>query len=108
MLRPTATQVSPLPDYRLDVVFDNGERRIFDVSPYIQGQWFSELKDPDYFKSAAPDGFTVCWAHGHPLLNKKTAPAQARAEIAIRYSAAVSGLLGGSRRNSLRPVPPCH
>jgi hypothetical protein len=67
MLRPTATQVTAMPNYHLNILFDNGERRIFDVSPYIQGQWYSELKDPGYFKTAAPDGFTVCWANGQDL-----------------------------------------
>ena len=35
MLRPTAVKVIPKDDYILDVEFDNGERKEFDVKPYI-------------------------------------------------------------------------
>ena len=44
MLRPTATKVVPTSDYQLIVTFDNGEKRRFDVKPYIKGKlvWQSE------------------------------------------------------------------
>ena len=38
MLRPTATKVVPTSDYQLIVTFDNGEKRRFDVKPYIKGR----------------------------------------------------------------------
>ncbi|MEF9918125.1 MAG: DUF2442 domain-containing protein, partial [Eubacterium sp.] len=40
MLRPKAVAVKPRKDYMLLVDFSNGERRIFDVKPYISGSWF--------------------------------------------------------------------
>ena len=46
MLRPTATKVVPTSDYQLIVTFDNGEKRRFDVKPYIKGSWYGNLKDP--------------------------------------------------------------
>ena len=30
-----AKEVRTLPDFRLLIVFENGERRVFDVSPYL-------------------------------------------------------------------------
>ncbi len=67
MLRPTAVKVKAVPDYRLIVVFDNGEERIFDVKPYIHGEWYSELKDVNYFKTVDVDGFTVVWKNGQDI-----------------------------------------
>ena len=67
MLRPTATRVIPLDQYLLKITFDNGEDRIFDVKPYIQGSWYGELSDPAYFKSVFPNGFSVEWANGQDL-----------------------------------------
>ena len=37
MLRPTAINVTVQKDYTLKVFFNNGETKIFDVKPYIQG-----------------------------------------------------------------------
>ena len=67
MLRPTATKVVPLDQYLLKITFDNGEDRIFDVKPYIQGSWYGELSDPAYFRSVFPNGFSVEWANGQDL-----------------------------------------
>ena len=67
MLRPTAIKVKPLSNYQLDVFFDNGEEKIFDVKPYIRGSWYGELSDPVYFRSIVTNGFSVEWTNGQDL-----------------------------------------
>ena len=67
MLRPTVIQVEPLPRYRLLLAFDNGERKMFDVTPLIQGEWYGKLKDMSYFNRVEADGFTVVWPDGQDL-----------------------------------------
>lgn len=67
MLRPTATEVKPIDNYRLMIKFDNGEVKIFDVKPYIKGAWYGELNDKKYFQSVRLDGFTVVWPNGQDL-----------------------------------------
>lgn len=67
MLRPTVVKVTALPEYRLELVFDNKETRIFDVSPFIKGSWFGELKDPAYFSRVKPNGYSLEWEHGQDL-----------------------------------------
>ena len=57
MLRPTAKEVYPQRDYMLMIVFDNGETRVFDVKPYIRGEWYGRLADEAYFRAAKTDGF---------------------------------------------------
>lgn len=48
-MTPRLTAASPLPAASLLLAFSNGERRMFDVSPYLDKGLFVQLKDPDYF-----------------------------------------------------------
>jgi hypothetical protein len=66
-IRPTAKAVEPLPNYRLLVTFDNAERRVFDVKPYINGGWFGKLSNPDVFKSVRIAGLSVEWPEGQDI-----------------------------------------
>ena len=34
-MNPCVLTASPLPDHRLVLTFDNGERRMFDLTPYL-------------------------------------------------------------------------
>lgn len=67
MLRPTAIKATALDNYLLDIVFDNGENKIFDVKPYIRGNWYNELENKSYFSSVGVDGFSVVWPHGQDI-----------------------------------------
>ena len=67
MLQPTVANVQPLPEYRLLVEYTSGEKRIFDVKPYIEGTWFGELSDPDVFQTVHPYGSTVEWEDGQDI-----------------------------------------
>ena len=67
MLRPTAIKVNPLEIYIIQVQFDNGEIKLFDVKPYIKGAWYGELKEKSYFSTVHTDGFTVAWANGQDI-----------------------------------------
>ncbi len=66
-LRPTVVSVFPLPDYQLKLIFDNGEKKLFDVKPYIKGSWFGELKDPELFCTVAANGYSVEWKNGQDI-----------------------------------------
>lgn len=67
MLRPTATKVFPLDNYMLKIEFDNGEIKIFDVKPYINGNWYSELADKNYFKTVTTNQVSVEWENGQDI-----------------------------------------
>ena len=67
MLRPTAIQVEAVCEYKILVEFDNGEKKYFDVEPYIKGEWFGMLRCFEYFKRVSTDGFTVVWPDGQDL-----------------------------------------
>jgi len=67
-LNPRVATVIPHPDFTLTLTFENGERKKFDMTPYIdRSPWFEELRDWNYFSQARPDLGTVVWANGQDL-----------------------------------------
>ncbi len=51
MLRTPFIQVAhPHDDYTVTLTFENGERRLLDMSPYLQTQVFSPLRDLTLFR----------------------------------------------------------
>ena len=55
------TGVKAHPDYRLELEFENGERRLFDMSPYMDKKPFVKLKPIPLFNCARVDYGTVTW-----------------------------------------------
>ncbi len=55
--------VLALDNYKLLLTFENGEKKIFDVSPYLEIGKFSELKDNDIFRSVRVHFDSVEWAN---------------------------------------------
>ena len=67
MLQPNVLEVVPLADYKVFLVFETGEKKIFDVTPYISGDWFGKLKDVDFFNFVHVVGRTIEWAGGQDI-----------------------------------------
>lgn len=69
MLQPRLIVVKPCQNGQLLLEYVTGERRLFDVSPYISGSWFGELADPAYFARVRllPDGTGIEWPHGQDI-----------------------------------------
>jgi hypothetical protein len=57
-------KVEARPDYLLYLEFENGEKRIFDMSPYMDKKPFVELKGSPRFAMASIDYGTVVWPGG--------------------------------------------
>jgi len=53
--------VKVLPNYKLLVGFNTGEKKIFDFSKYLDLPIFNKLKNPVLFNRAFADGITVVW-----------------------------------------------
>jgi hypothetical protein len=60
-MNPRVKKVRPLDDFKLFIVFENGEERIFDVKPYLDKGIFTELRLLNKFNSAHVAGGTVQW-----------------------------------------------
>jgi hypothetical protein len=68
-MSPQVKSVEPLDNNQLKLCFENGDLRIFDVSPYLGKGVFQELKDSSYFKSARVVSGAVQWPHEQDLSN---------------------------------------
>lgn len=49
------------PDYKLHLTFNTGERKVFDMRPYLNRRVFKPLEDMNFFLKAYADGMTVVW-----------------------------------------------
>ncbi len=54
-------EVSVFPNYQLRLRFESGERRVFDMSPYMRKTPFDRIKDPAAFAKAYVALGTVVW-----------------------------------------------
>lgn len=59
----SVTSVKPLNDYKLLLEFDNEEKRIFDVLPYLSIGKFRELRDTALFNSVTIKFDSIEWAN---------------------------------------------
>lgn len=48
-------------EYKLFLEFENKEKRVFDVTPYLNSGVFCQLKNIKIFNSVFIDGGTVMW-----------------------------------------------
>jgi hypothetical protein len=62
-MNPRVKQVTPLKDYKLELVFTNDERGIFDCKPILDFGIFNELKELSYFKLVRIEDGTIVWPH---------------------------------------------
>ena len=69
MQEPKITLVKPIEPFSLFLEYETGEKKFFNVSPYIKGTWYSELGDKDYFKSVRiiNNGYGIEWANGQDI-----------------------------------------
>lgn len=54
-------RVEAMPDYKLFLEFENGEKRIFDMTPLMGKKPFIHLKGSPLFTKASVDYGTVVW-----------------------------------------------
>ena len=67
MLQPELLSVSPKEGYKLLLSYENGENKIFDVTPSISGAWYGELKDLETFKKVRGSNHSVEWEGGQDI-----------------------------------------
>jgi hypothetical protein len=60
-MTPDVVQVNMQPDYFLEAVFANGERRRFDMKPYLPYPAFAPLTDANCFLKAHVAYGAVVW-----------------------------------------------
>ncbi len=63
-MNPRVKSVNPTQDYLLEIIFNNGEKKNFDLKPYLNFGLFKELKDFTQFQTAKVKLGTVTWNNG--------------------------------------------
>ncbi len=56
-------EVKPMSDYQLLLKFENGEKRVFDVKPYLDKGIFKELRDEKVFRSVRVSFDSIEWSN---------------------------------------------
>ena len=62
-MNPRISEVTAIDGHKLKLLFDNGERRIYDCSELLDFGVFQELQDENYFRQAKVLDGTVVWPH---------------------------------------------
>lgn len=62
-----AIDVRPQADYCLLVTFDNNEKRLFDVKPYLGFRAYQELRIPALFNTVKIAGLSIEWINGQDV-----------------------------------------
>jgi Protein of unknown function (DUF2442) len=60
-MNPDVIAVQSKANFNLLVSFANGERKLFDVKPYLEFPVFQRLKQGNYFERAHVENGTVVW-----------------------------------------------
>jgi hypothetical protein len=60
-MNPRVKTVEALDDYKLKLLFTNGDTKVFDVAPYLEKGIFAELKDREYFQQVKVVSGAVEW-----------------------------------------------
>lgn len=60
---PRICDVSPAEDYKLLLVFTNGERRLFDAKPLLSYSVFKPLQNKQFFESVKVEYGSISWPH---------------------------------------------
>ena len=60
-MNPTVSHAKATNGYLLELEFDNGEKGIFSMQPYLQYPVFQPLKDKTFFKKARATMGFVSW-----------------------------------------------
>ena len=60
---PRIQSATPRDGHVLDVLFSNGQRRIYDVSKLMENEPFAPLRNKVFFRSVSvePGGYAVSW-----------------------------------------------
>src|SRR5258708_37046950 len=66
-MNPHVQSVRALDDYELEVTFDNGEQKEFDVKPYLSRGIFVRLRDRSLFEAVRTVAGSIEWPGGLDL-----------------------------------------
>lgn len=66
-MNPRVVAVKANKDYTLELTFENGQEKVFDMKPYLSIGVFKELTNFMLFKTAKPFLGSITWKNGQDL-----------------------------------------
>jgi len=79
-MNPHVISAIPQENYRLALTFNNGEQRLFDLTPYLDKGIFKELRDTSYFRRVRVVAGAIEWPNeqdlSHDTLYLRSVPIQ--------------------------------
>ncbi len=67
IMYPSVSEVTTNEDFSLNIVFDTGEKRLLDMTPYLDFGVFKKLRNLEKFKRARVAFDTIEWDEGVDL-----------------------------------------
>lgn len=64
---PRPAEVKPLDNYMLQIVFANGEKRLYDMKKQLDKPFYFRLKSPEIFKTVKVSDITLEWITGEDI-----------------------------------------
>ena len=64
---PRPKEVRPLEDFCLQVFFENGEIKVYDMSSLIEKPFYSKLKNKSLFDTVKVSDITLEWVTGQDI-----------------------------------------
>ncbi len=64
---PRPKEIRPLGNYCLKVYFENGETKIYDMSPLLDKPFYSRLKNKNIFDTVKVKDITLEWVTGEDI-----------------------------------------
>ncbi|MBS1259355.1 MAG: hypothetical protein MAG551_02425 [Candidatus Scalindua arabica] len=61
---PVIIDAKYISDYKIKIIFDNGEEKIADFAEWLEGEIFEPLKNKKYFQKFFVDGWSISWPNG--------------------------------------------
>ena len=66
-ITPDLVAVKALDGYKLDLVFADGKRGVFDCGPYMQYEFMEDVRELSKFAAVMVDHGTASWPGGEDL-----------------------------------------
>ncbi len=67
MIPPKPKKVEVLEDYRLKILFDDNQEKIYDMKKNLNEPFYEKLKNIYYFKTVKVSGITLEWRDGEDI-----------------------------------------
>ncbi len=67
MIPPKPKKVEVVEKYKIKVLFDNGEEKIYDMKKNLKEKFYKNLINQDYFRTVKVSGITLEWKNGEDI-----------------------------------------